>query len=57
MLPDGTLFFFRGARMDQERNTAVVEVKAAAKRLGKVLFWNGEDTDDNAIHVPGEVRC
>lgn len=54
---EGELFFFNGNRSDEERKTAQAEVQSKARRLGKIVFWNGEDGDPLAIHRPGEVRC
>lgn len=51
------IFFYDCALVQQRQNMALGEVASDARRLGKVLFWNGTDTDPVAIHRPGEVRC
>ena len=51
------IFLYHDALVAQQRRVAVVEAQSAARRLGKVSFWNGEDPDPVAIHRPGEVRC
>lgn len=54
---ESAIFFFEVGRFQEEGKAAIVEVLTAARRLGKVVFWNGEDGDPLAIHCPGEVRC
>ena len=51
------IFFYDCALIQQRQNAALAEVASDARRLGKVLFWNGTDPDPVAIHRPGEVRC
>lgn len=50
------IFFFEASRFTEQAKQTVVEVKSAARRLGKVVFWNGRDADPYALHVPGQVR-
>lgn len=50
------IFFFEVTRAKDQGIAAVADVQSAARRLGKVVFWNGEDGDPFAIHIPGAVR-
>lgn len=50
------IFLYHSALIPSERNAIVAEAKSASRRLGKVIFWNGDDHDPFAIHIPGTVR-
>lgn len=51
-----TIFFFAVTRARDAGIDAVAQAQSAARTLGKVVFWNGEDRDPLAIHIPGTVR-
>lgn len=51
-----SIFFFEVTRARDAGIDAVAQAQSAARILGKVIFWNGEDGDPSAIHIPGAVR-
>jgi hypothetical protein len=51
------IFLYHDTLISSERMAIVNQTKSAARRLGRISFWNGEDRDPLAVHRPGEVRC